>query len=130
MKKLMTMFLALALAASLTVPALATFTPSVENKGAPEIVSATLADGTDVKDSILVTPYARHGTAIDTIKQSLEDAHKDVQNAGTMDKLTAEVNTWLAAKHAGVKPRTCWPPTCSMSAMWTPAETWRRWTSL
>lgn len=103
MKKLMTMFLALALAASLTVPALATFTPSVENKGAPEIVSATLADGTDVKDSILVTPYARRGTAIDTIKQSLEDAHKDVQNAGTMDKLIAEVNTWLAAKHAGVK---------------------------
>lgn len=103
MKKLMTMFLALALAASLTVPALATFTPSVENKGAPEIVSAALADGTDVKGSILVTPYARRGAASDTIKQSLEDAHKDVQNAGTMDKLTAEVNTWLAAKHAGVK---------------------------
>lgn len=42
MKKLMTLFLALALAASLTVPALAGFTPSVENKGGPRSSTPSL----------------------------------------------------------------------------------------
>ena len=40
MKKFATMLLALLLTAALTVPAMATFTPSSENKDAPEIISA------------------------------------------------------------------------------------------
>ena len=70
MKKLMTLLLALALAASLTVPALATFTPSVENKGAPAVVSV---DGVDA-GHIRVTAYGERGThdaAAVTIKQIL-----------------------------------------------------------
>ena len=48
MKKFATMLLALLLTAALTVPAMATtFTPSSENKDAPEIISATFEDGTD-----------------------------------------------------------------------------------
>ena len=43
MKKFATMLLALLLTAALTVPAMATFTPSSENKDAPEIISATFA---------------------------------------------------------------------------------------
>ena len=58
MKKLMTLLLALALAASLTVPALATFTPRVENKGAPTVVSV---DGVDA-GHIRVTAYGERGT--------------------------------------------------------------------
>ena len=46
MKKFATMLLALLLTAALTVPAMATFTPSSENKDAPEIISATFEDGT------------------------------------------------------------------------------------
>ncbi len=102
MKKLMTMLLALALAASLTVPALATFTPSVENKGAPTVVSV---DGVDA-GHIRVTAYGERGThdaAAVTIKQILEDAHKNVKDAGTLDKLSADVNTLLAKDHPDVK---------------------------
>ena len=102
MKKLMTMLLALALAASLTVPALATFTPSVENKGAPTVVSV---DGVDA-GHIRVTAYGERGThdaAAVTIKQILEDAHTEVKSAGRLDSLTADVNTWLTDHHAGVK---------------------------
>ena len=102
MKKLMTLLLALALAASLTVPALATFTPSVENKGAPAVVSV---DGVDA-GHIRVTAYGERGThdaAAVTIKQILEDAHKNVKDAGTMDKMSADVNTLLAKDHPDVK---------------------------
>ena len=102
MKKLMTLLLALALAASLTVPALATFTPSVENKGAPAVVSV---DGVDA-GHIRVTAYGERGThdaAAVTIKQILEDTHKNVKDAGTLDKLSADVNTLLAKDHPDVK---------------------------
>ena len=102
MKKLMTLLLALALAASLTVPALATFTPSVENKGAPAVVSV---DGVDA-GHIRVTAYGERGThdaAAVTIKQILEDAHTEVKSTGRLDSLTADVNTWLTDHHAGVK---------------------------
>lgn len=102
MKKLMTLLLTLALAASLTVPALATFTPSVENKGAPAVVSV---DGVDA-GHIRVTAYGERGThdaAAVTIKQILEDTHKNVKDAGTLDKLSADVNTLLAKDHPDVK---------------------------
>lgn len=106
MKKLMSMILALALAAALTVPALASFTPSVENKGAPTVIEATFADGTDATGYIRVTAFGQRGTHDDAaaaIKQMLEDAHKDVKNAGTLDKLNADVNALLAKDHPGVK---------------------------
>ena len=108
MKKLMTLFLALALAASLTVPALAGFTPSVENKGGPTVVDAVFEDGTPVgRDDLRVTAYGKRNDYNDNaavaIKKILEDAHTEVKSAGRRDSLTADVNTWLTDHHAGVK---------------------------
>ena len=106
MKKLMTLFLALALAASLTVPALASFTPSVENKGGPTVVDAVFEDGTDAGLYLRVTAYSKRNTsdnAAVAIKKILEDAHTEVKSAGRLDSLTADVNTWLTDNHAGVK---------------------------
>lgn len=106
MKKLMTLFLALALAASLTVPALASFTPSVENKGKPTVVDAVFEDGTDAGPYLRVTAYSERNTsdnAAVAIKKILEDAHTEVKSAGRLDSLTADVNTWLTDNHAGVK---------------------------
>lgn len=107
MKKLMTLFLALALAASLTVPALASFTPSVENKGGPTIVDAVFEDGTDAWPYLRVTAYGERNNYDDNagvaIKKILEDAHTEVKSAGRLDSLTADVNTWLTDNHAGVK---------------------------
>ncbi len=106
MKKLMTLFLALALAASLTVPALASFTPSVENKGGPTVIDAVFEDGTDAGPYLRVTAYSKRNTsdnAAVAIKKILEDAHTEVKSAGRLDSLTADVNTWLTDNHAGVK---------------------------
>lgn len=106
MKKLMTLFLALALAASLTVPALAGFTPSVENKGGPTVVDAVFEDGRDAGPYLLVTAYRKRNTsdnAAVAIKKILEDAHTEVKSAGRLDSLTADVNTWLTDHHTGVK---------------------------
>lgn len=107
MKKLMTLFLALALAASLTVPALASFTPSVENKGGPTVVDAVFEDGTDAGPDLRVTAYSKRNDYDDNaavaIKKILEDAHTEVKSAGRLDSLTADVNTWLADNPAGVK---------------------------
>lgn len=106
MKKLMTLFLALALAASLTVPALASFTPSVENKGKPTVIDAVFEDGKDAKPYLRVTAYSERNTsdnAAVAIKKILEDAHTEVKSAGRLDSLTADVNTWLTDNHAGVK---------------------------
>ena len=107
MKKLMTLFLALALAASLTVPALASFTPSVENKGRPTVVDAVFEDGTDAGPYLRVTAYGERNDYNDNaavaIKKILEDAHTEVKSAGRLDSLTADVNTWLTDHHAGVK---------------------------
>lgn len=106
MKKLMTLFLALALAASLTVPALASFTPSVENKGGPTFIDAVFEDGTDAGPYLRVTAYSKRNTsdnAAVAIKKILEDAHTEVKSAGRLDSLTADVNTWLTDNHAGVK---------------------------
>ena len=107
MKKLMTLFLALALAASLTVPALAGFTPSVENKGGPTVVDAVFEDGTPAGPyHLCVTAYGKRNTsdnAAVAIKKILEDAHTEVKSAGRLDSLTADVNTWLTDHHTGVK---------------------------
>ena len=106
MKKLMTLFLALALAASLTVPALAGFTPSVENKGGPTVIDAVFEDGTPAGPYLRVTAYGKRNTsdnAAVAIKKILEDAHTEVKSAGRLDSLTADVNTWLTDHHAGVK---------------------------
>lgn len=108
MKKLMTLFLALALAASLTVPALASFTPSVENKGGPTVIDAVFEDGTPVgPEELRVTAYSKRNDYNDNaavaIKKILEDAHTEVKSAGRLDSLTADVNTWLTDNHAGVK---------------------------
>ena len=56
MKKFATMLLALLLTAALTVPAMATFTPSSENKAPPEIIAATCEDVTDAKSYLIVSP--------------------------------------------------------------------------
>lgn len=83
MKKLMTLFLALALAASLTVPALAGFTPSVENKGGPTVVDAVFEDGTPAGPYLRVTAYGKRNTsdnAAVAIKKILEDAHTEVKS--------------------------------------------------
>lgn len=95
MKKFATMLLALLLTAALTVPAMATFTPSSENKDAPEIISATFEDGTDAKSYLIVTPYSKRNSADPSIKESLERAYEDVKNASTLDKLNSDVNTLL-----------------------------------
>ena len=95
MKKFATMLLALLLTAALTVPAMATFTPSSENKDAPEIISATFEDGTDAKGYLIVTPYSKRDSADPSIKESLERAYEDVKNASTLDKLNSDVNTLL-----------------------------------
>ena len=95
MKKFATMLLALLLTAALTVPAMATFTPSSENKDAPEIISATFEDGTDAKGYLIVTPYSKRNSADPSIKESLERAYEDVKNASTLDKLNSDVNTLL-----------------------------------
>lgn len=107
MKKLMTLFLALALAASLTVPALASFTPSVENKGRPTVIDAVFEDGKDAVPYLRVTAYGKrndfdNNVAV-AIKKILEDAHTEVKSAGRLDSLTADVNTWLTDHHTGVK---------------------------
>lgn len=96
MKKFATMLLALLLTAALTVPAMATtFTPSSENKDAPEIISATFEDGTDAKGYLIVTPYSKKDSADPSIRESLERAYEDVKNASTLDKLNSDVNTLL-----------------------------------
>ena len=84
MKKFATMLLALLLTAALTVPAMATFTPSSENKDAPEIISATFEDGTDAKGYLIVTPYSKRNSADPSIKDSVERAYEDVKYASSL----------------------------------------------
>ena len=93
MKKFATMLLALLLTAALTVPAMATFTPSSENKDAPEIISATFEDGTDceVPAEQLTPGHGVHAKDPAACLRALEGHEFFYEYLEPTDKLGADV---------------------------------------
>lgn len=110
MKKRISLLLAALLVAMTLIPAYAaSFTPSVTGKDAPDVMQAEKLydDGTvkeDITREVKVVPVSkRDDPAVhQDVRQALTAAYSDVKNAGTLDKLTTDINDALAA-HPGVK---------------------------
>ena len=64
---------------------LAEILPSVTSKGAPEVTKATDADGEDITDVLVVTPYSERDDMSGTKKDTIERAYKAV-NLGDIAK--------------------------------------------
>ena len=113
MKKIVAILAIIALIAAITVPAFAVeFTPSAENKDAPEVVSMTDEDGNEVdvlvydEDgnlvsdtgaySIVITPASRPQDApTDEIADQLEEAKDQIEEADTVAELTSGMHIAL-----------------------------------
>lgn len=96
MKKLASLVsLALVLAMLTVSVSAANFTPSVEQKPAPTVTSATASDGSALE--VVVTPVSEKDSAVAAeITQKLEQAYAQVQAAATLSDLTPDIVTVLA----------------------------------
>ncbi len=118
MKKIIAILAILALVAALTVPAFAVeFTPSAENKDAPEVVQQTDADGNDVDVlvydengnlvpdtadySVVITPSSRASAAPNAeIAEQLQEAKEQVGDADSVASLTSGMHVALSIAKA------------------------------
>lgn len=124
MKKLMTLFLTMALIASMSLTGVAAnFTPSVQGKPAPEIVTnvVTTADGQTksyvakvldkdgklVKNietgSVVVTPVSKSKKATPEVKATLDKAYKQIKNAKSLKDLVPDIETHLKSLSKNLK---------------------------
>ena len=116
MKKLAVFMLAMALAVSTSISAMATsFTPSVQGKDAPDVVTKTVIskDGSIKKYSgqvvdkngkvvknvenkkIIITPVSKAKDASKAIKTELETAYKQIKEAKSLKDLVPDIDKHL-----------------------------------
>lgn len=107
-KKLVILLLAVALVTAMAVPALAAgFTPSVEGKPAPEVVTQTGADGKEYAafiydldgnevagvptGDLLVTPLSASEASSAEIQKKLEDAYEQLKSVNSLTELSDQL---------------------------------------
>lgn len=107
-KKIITMLLAVALVVATSVPAMAAeFTPSVENKPAPEVVTQTDSNGNEcvaiiydadgneivgvLEGYLIVTPVAASEMPSAEIKENLEAAYEQLQSVSSLTELSSDL---------------------------------------
>lgn len=107
-KKIITMLLAVTLVMAMSIPAMAAeFTPSVENKPAPEVVTQTDsngnecvaiiydADGNEIvgvpEGYLIVTPVAASEMPSAEIKENLEAAYEQLQSVSSLTELSSDL---------------------------------------
>lgn len=117
MKKISTFILAMMLAVSTAISAgAAEFTPSVQGKEAPDLVTTVNeageevvavvrdAQGNAVEDvlsgNLIVTPVAQADEAAENIRTSLQAAYEQIRNVSSLNELVPNLETVLA----GVAP--------------------------
>lgn len=110
MKRIAILMLVVALAAAMMIPAYAVgFTPSVEAKPAPEIVSQTSKDGNEYGiiiydadeeevvgvplSNLIVTPVSQASAAEPEIKENLESAYKQIQSVSSLTELSEDLES-------------------------------------
>ena len=124
MKKLMTFFLTMALIASMSLTGVAAnFTPSVQGKPAPEIVTnvVTTADGKTQsyvakvldeegklvknieKGSVVITPVSKSKKAEPEVKAALDKAYKQIKDAKSLKDLVPDIETHLKSLSKNLK---------------------------
>ena len=103
MKKIVVILSAILLVVALAVPSFAAgFTPSVEQKGAPTVVSATDADGNAFADGeVIVTPVS----AADSADAAIADGLKEIGSEASVEDLVVrdlfDVSVTGAAAESG-----------------------------
>ena len=112
----MTLFLTMALIASMSLTGVAAnFTPSVQGKPAPEVVTnvVTTPDGKKQsyvaqvidkegkviknieKDSVVITPISKSKKATPEVKAALDKAYKQIKDAKSLKDLVPDIETHL-----------------------------------
>ena len=93
MKKIAVILSAILLVVALAVPSFAaSFTPSVEQKGAPTVVSATDADGNAFADGeVIVTPVSADAAIADGLKA----AYEQIKAAATLTDIAPSIGDYL-----------------------------------
>lgn len=96
MKKIVVILSAILLVVALAVPSFAaSFTPSVVQKGAPTVVSATDADGNAFADGeVIVTPVSAADSADAAIADGLKAAYEQI-NAATLTDIAPSIGDYL-----------------------------------
>lgn len=119
-KLLLSVAAALSAAVMITTSVFAApFTPSVEQKGAPEIVTVKDKDGNDVvaiirdKDGneivgvpsgeLLVTPISKSEEAPEEIQKMLNDAYEQIKQSGMLTELTNQINEHIRAYNKALR---------------------------
>lgn len=121
MKKIFSMLLAVMLIAMTVIPAAAapdSFIPSIEAKDGPTIVLQTDSNGDIVgaiiydsegheimgvpADAIIITPIAGIGDAVDAVKEALEYAQKQINDASNLSALSKEINDYLKKNYPDI----------------------------
>lgn len=97
MKKIVVILSAILLVVALAVPSFAAgFTPSVEQKGAPTVVSATDADGNAFADGeVIVTPVSAADSADAAIADGLKAAYEQIKAAATLIDIAPPIGDYL-----------------------------------
>lgn len=97
MKKIVVILSAILLVVALAVPSFAAgFTPSVEQKGAPTVVSATDADGNAFADGeVIVTPVSAADSADAAIADGLKAAYEQIKAAATLTDIAPSIGDYL-----------------------------------
>lgn len=63
------------------------FVPSITSKGAPNVLTATDADGTDVSDKLLVTPFSKKDCLTEKKQKRFEEAYDSVDEKDLAQKI-------------------------------------------
>lgn len=97
MKKIVVILSAILLVVALAVPSFAAgFTPSVVQKGAPTVVSATDADGNAFADGeVIVTPVSAADSADAAIADGLKAAYEQIKAAATLTDIAPSIGDYL-----------------------------------
>jgi LPXTG-motif cell wall-anchored protein len=86
MKKVLSCLFVVALLVALSTSALAV--SSVQNAGAPELISAVDANGNDISDKMIITPYDEDDTLPDEMKEDIEEAYALLQETEDLTTLS------------------------------------------
>lgn len=98
MKKLLSLSVAAILAVSMSISAMATnFTPSVEQKPAPDVDTIEVKDEngnvvTTPASDLVVTPISESDEASEEIKTMLQNAKEQISNAESLTELTPDLD--------------------------------------
>lgn len=109
-KKIFTMFLAIVLTVTMSIPAMAAeFTPSVEGKPAPDVVTQTDSNGNECaaiiydangnevtgvpSGDLIITPVSAEDAPSSEIKEKLMDAYEQLQSVSSLTELSPDLET-------------------------------------